>query len=79
MGSSPRRGNFTICQKYPTIPLTQSTALPSIVIEFITLSEALEQLADPCRPKVAKKSDIVLPCGTEMEKVQFVAPLILYG
>ena len=30
-------------------------------------------------PKVAKKSDIVLPCGTEMEKVQFVAPLILYG
>ena len=46
---------------------------------MLTLSDAREQLGDPCRPKVAKKSDIVLPCGTEMEKVQFVAPLILYG
>ena len=48
-------------------------------ITILTLSDAREQLGDPCRPKVAKKSDIVLPCGTEMEKVQFVAPLILYG
>ena len=47
-------GNFTIFQRYLTITLTQSTALPRIVIEIITLSEALEQLADPCRPKVAK-------------------------
>ena len=32
VGSSPRRGNFAICQKYPTILLTQVTAIPSTLV-----------------------------------------------
>ena len=30
MGLSPGQDHFAICQKYPTLPLTQLTALPSI-------------------------------------------------
>ena len=37
MGSSPRWGNFAICQKYRTTPLTQVTAFPSISAELTVI------------------------------------------